>query len=199
MINLHYPLSLLLFLLNFSGTPRPAQPLVKQEVAAPITKEKKESSETIPWMQDRLLRWDDFKSNPKRNSDAVASTSTSLGLSYKVTDDVLTFEIVCTFSKTKSWGLLKTDYILAHEQGHFDITEVYARKLHAGLTAYTFNPKTYQKDINRIYEKAVAEKEHLQKLYDSQSDHSRNKNVQANWAQIIQTLLTETEPYASYP
>ncbi len=179
--------------------PLPVKTFIQKEVTAPLTKEKKESSETIPWMQNRLLRWEDFKSNPKPYSDAVASASTSLGLSYKVTDGELTFEIVCTFSKTKSWGLLKTDYILAHEQGHFDITEIYARKLYYALAAYNWNPKTYQKDINRIYENTVNEKENFQKLYDGQSDHSRNKNVQANWEQIIQTLLTETEPYANYP
>jgi hypothetical protein len=56
----------------------------------------------------------------------VALTSTALGIAYKVSHGELTYEITCSFSKDKSWGLLKTPYILAHEQGHFDITEIYA-------------------------------------------------------------------------
>jgi predicted secreted Zn-dependent protease len=95
--------------------------------------------------------------------------------------------------------LVKTDYILAHEQGHFDITEIYSRRLHQALLEYNFNRKTYQLDINRIYEKIVREKETLQDLYDKQSDHSRNKKTQTAWLEIIEALLVETEPYADYP
>ena len=94
---------------------------------------------------------------------------------------------------------MKTDYILAHEQGHFDITEIYARKLHKELLDYKFNRKTFRQDVNAIYDRVVKEKENFQFAYDGLTDHSRNKTVQEEWLQKIEQLLAETEPYADYP
>lgn len=158
-----------------------------------------ETREYLPWAYGRPLTWDDFLCEPKRNTDAVALTSTALGISYNVSNNQLNYEITCSFSKVKSWGILKTAYILAHEQGHFDITEIYARKLHKELLDYKFNRKTFRQDVNLIYDRVVKEKENLQFAYDGLTDHSRNKTVQQEWLDKIEQLLIETEPYADYP
>ena len=158
-----------------------------------------ETSEYIPWHDERLLTWDDFQGPPKRHTDAVASTSTSLGISYQIVNGELKYQITCNFSKTKSWGSMKTDYILAHEQAHFDITEIYARRMHQALSNYQLNKRTYQDDINKIYNDIVSGKEALQHAYDGGSDHSRKKKEQYQWLEKINQLLEETAPYASYP
>ena len=158
-----------------------------------------ESAEYLPWANSRPLTWEDFLCEPKRNTDAVALTSTALGISYNMSNNSLNYEITCSFSKVKSWGILKTPYILAHEQGHFDITEIYARKLHKELQDYKFNRKTFRQDVNVIYDRVVKEKENLQFAYDGLTDHSRNKTVQAEWLEKIQELLIQTEAYADYP
>jgi predicted secreted Zn-dependent protease len=137
--------------------------------------------------------------DPQLGTDAVASTSTSLGIAYQIKNWKLTYEITCKFSKTRSWGLLKTPYILAHEQAHFDITELYARKLHQALQQYTLNRYTFKKDIGEIYQRIVDEKEAFQAAYDGETDHSRNRRVQVEWLDKIELLLIETEPYADYP
>jgi hypothetical protein len=158
-----------------------------------------ETPDYLPWSYGRPLTWEDFLCEPKRNTDAVALTSTALGIAYNVSGGQLHYEITCNFSKVKSWGILKTPYILAHEQGHFDITEIYARILHRELLAYKFSRRTFRQDVNQIYDRVVKEKETFQLLYDGQTDHSRNKKVQQEWLDKIQGLLTETEPYADYP
>src|SRR5688572_26297180 len=159
----------------------------------------KEAEDYLPWANMRPLTWEDFLCEPKRNTDAVALTSTALGISYNVSNHQLHYEITCSFSKVKSWGILKTPYILAHEQGHFDITEIYSRILHRELQAYKFSRRTFRQDVNQIYDRVVKEKEAFQLMYDGQTDHSRNKKVQQEWLDKIQVLLTETEPYADYP
>lgn len=160
---------------------------------------KEEDAENIPWAARRILSWEDFQSAPQLGTEAVASTSTSLGLSYQLRSGVLTYEITCNFSKPKSWGSLKTDYILAHEQGHFDITEIHARKLYKALADLQFNRHTYKEDINAIYQQIVKEKEEMQETYDQESDHSRNHKVQSEWFTKIDNMLTDTEAYATYP
>ena len=161
-----------------------------------------ETNDYIPWTGGRRLSWEDFLCEPKRNTDAVALTSTALGISYKMNNSQLNYEITCSFSKTKSWGLLKTPYILAHEQGHFDITEIFARKLHKELADYNekgFNRRTYRQDVNAIYNHIVKEKEAFQEAYDSQTDHSRNKRLQQQWLETIDGILLQTEQFADYP
>ena len=158
-----------------------------------------ETDKIIPWKARRILLWDDFRSEPRKDGDAVASTSTSLGLSYQVRDGKLTYHITCDFSKEKSWGSLKTDYILAHEQAHFDITEIHARKLYEALYYYEFNPATFKADITTLYNRIVKEKEEMQEAYDGQTDHSRRRVRQTEWLDRIEQSLTDTDVFASYP
>jgi hypothetical protein len=199
-MKLFHLLPLLILTLNFSGTPAPEKP---QAYAAARTGTPKtitvNEDEMIPWQTQRKLNWDDFLSEPQKQGDAVASTSTSLGISYQVKNGELTYSITCNFSRKKSWGLLKTEYILAHEQAHFDITELHARKLYQALYNYEFKPETFKKDIAAIYEGIVNEKEAMQEAYDGETDHSRRKRTQFDWLEKIDSLLAETEPFAAYP
>lgn len=198
-LNLFY---ILVLALQFSGKPAPVQPELRPSqvtTVATTTGGREEDAENIPWLFERRLHWDDFHSEPQKQGDAVASTSTSLGISYQVEEGQLSYSITCTFSKQKSWGMLRTDYILAHEQGHFDITEIFARKLYKAMQEYSYNRKSYKQDINNIYKQIVREKEAMQASYDGQSDHSRNRKLQYEWMDKIDHLLLETEPWAQYP
>ena len=190
---------------NFSATTvtapsKPHKNVVHKTPATPVAvKEEAAEDEIIPWATERRLAWNDFLCAPQKQGDAVASTSTSLGISYQVRNGVLAYNITCNFSKKKSWGLLKTDYILSHEQAHFDITELHARKLYQALSNYNFNPETFRKDIAAIYERIVKEKEEMQEAYDGETDHSRRKRIQYDWFEKIDGLMAETEAFAAYP
>ena len=195
-MNLFHLFAVLAFVLSFSGKPA-------DKKMAPVAAEKiflvKEKANMIPWANHNRLTWEDFLCEPKRGTDAVASTSTSLGIAYQLEKGKLNYHISCQFNKEKSWGLLKTDYILAHEQGHFDITEIFARKLYEALQNYEFNKRTFKKDISEIYQSIVRQKEEFQKAYDGETDHSRKRSVQYDWLEKIDNLLVETEVYANYP
>ena len=197
-MNFFHLFSIAVMAAGFSGKPAGEKAMLPPKKKI-ISIEKKEANGFIPWTDEKLLSWDDFLCEPKKGTDAVASTSTSLGIAYQMQDGQLSYDISCNFSKDKSWGLMKTDYILAHEQAHFDITEIFARKLNEALENYRFNKKTFKKDISAIYQSIVKQKEDFQKLYDGETDHSRNKRMQYNWLEEIQLLLDETAPYASYP
>ncbi|MEI6946265.1 DUF922 domain-containing protein [Paraflavisolibacter sp. H34] len=176
-------------------TPDPPAKTVTLKTASPND----EGSDYLPWLMSRKLTWDDFRCEPQRNMDAVALTSTSLGISYRVVNGRLSYEVSCHFSKTRSWGILKTPYILAHEQGHFDITEIFARKLHQQLQAYKYNKRTFRKDITKIYNQVVKEKEAFQESYDEETSHSRNKRVQKEWLNRIEEMLEQSDRFADYP
>lgn len=187
--------------INLSGMPGPDKPQAEASAQAGVAEKlpPPENANLIPWSAGRKLAWDDFLCEPKKEGEAVASTSTSLGLSYKVRDNQLSFHISCDFSKEKSWGALKTDYILAHEQAHFDITEVHARKLYEAMYNYQYNPLTFKTDIAALYNSIVKEKEDMQEAYDRQTDHSRQKTRQKEWLDKINTMLGDTELFSTYP
>lgn len=151
----------------------------------------------IPWSEKRLT-WNDYLAEPSDLSDAAAITSTALGFEYHIRNNMPTYKITCSFSKTRSWGKYKTDYILKHEQGHFDITEIYARKLAKALDEYKFNPKKYQQDLNKIYGDVMKEKEEFQNEYDDNTDYSRKKGKQSEWLERIATLLADLGDYRDY-
>ncbi len=154
--------------------------------------------ETINWQSSRQLTWSDYKGKPDANSEAAASTTTYLGIEYRMEDRSFSWKIQCRFSLTKSWGRTKTDFVLRHEQGHFDIAEIFARKLHKRMKEYRFNPSSYQTDLKDIYTSITAEKEAFQDQYDSETDHSRKKDVQEKWLKKIEAMLEELKSFANY-
>lgn len=156
------------------------------------------NEELLEWNASKKLNWSDYKGKIDRDSDAAASTTTYLAIEYKIKSSGFTYDIQSRFSQTRSWGLHKTAYILSHEQGHFDIAEVFARKLHKKMSEYKFNSKTYQKDLKKIYEEILEEKEETQNAYDSETRHSINKEKQAEWLKKIEKMLEEYEDYADY-
>jgi hypothetical protein len=154
--------------------------------------------ELINWSDATRLNWADYKGRADRSSGAAASTATYLGIDYNFSPKGLTYKITCSFSKTKSWGLHKSEYILSHEQAHFDIAEIYARTLNKKMAAYKFNPDTYKEDLRKIYEEVLEQKDALQNKYDEETNHSINKEKQLEWLKAVQILLTGLESYKQY-
>ena len=154
--------------------------------------------ELLDWSASRKLTWIDYKAQPEPGNDDAASTTTYLGIEYDISGSSFGYKIHSRFSKTRSWGLYKTDYILGHEQGHFDIAEIFARKLNKNMSEYRFNKRTYQEDLNKIYNDILDEKEKMQNDYDKETNHSINKEKQAEWLKKIAAMLEEYKDFAGY-
>lgn len=153
----------------------------------------------IPWSTSRKLTWPDFKSRPDNNSVNAALTSSKIIFNYGYgSEKGFTYTIACVFDKNSSWGKIKTDYILSHEQGHFDIAEIYARKLNKALKAYTFNASTVTREVPAIYQQLMKEESAYQNQYDDETNFSRNKEQQAVWLEKIQHQLDGLKEYAGY-
>ena len=88
-------------------------------------------SDRFFWEQHPHLTWNDFKGRPKRaTSSRAAGSWTKPTASYGCRqNEKLHFAVSACFSPANSWVRQKTDKLLRHEQGHFDISELYARKI----------------------------------------------------------------------
>jgi hypothetical protein len=152
----------------------------------------------IDWSANKKLIWDDFRKEADPNSPNAALTSSIIKYDFSYNSDGgLKFRIHCQFDKNKSWGRIKTDYILSHEQGHFDIAEIFARKLNKALKEYTPTPNV-KKEVGKIYVDNMHAFRDMQDLYDKETDNSINHPQQAAWLKKIADQLKELEPYANY-
>ncbi|WP_207512395.1 DUF922 domain-containing protein [Longitalea luteola] len=152
----------------------------------------------IPWSASRKLTWSDFKGEPDPHSSNAALTSSNINIEFGYDEKGFTYSIKCSFDKNRSWVRIKNNDVLVHEQGHFDIAEIYARKLNKLMRSYRFNIKTASQDINQLYENAMKQHRQTQLLYDQETDYSRNKPKQEEWLKKITSDLTILEPFANY-
>ena len=78
-----------------------------------------------------------LKQSTDSNSPNAALTGTNIKFDFSYSSETgFKYHITCQFDKNSSWGRVKTDYILSHEQGHFDIAEIYTRKLCKAFREY---------------------------------------------------------------
>lgn len=152
--------------------------------------------DTIPWKKNYKLKWSDFKGSPQAGNDFAALTSYSLTYSMMQSGKGLVTKVDCEFDKKKSWGRIKNDSILAHEQLHFDIAELFARKIRKSFAEYVFNKKTFQRDLKAIYLDAVQACSMYQQQYDSESEHSINRKGQRKWDMKIRQEMEALSAYA---
>jgi len=156
----------------------------------------------MQWNENRQLTWDDFRGVPDLDGGYVASTNSgmSFSFSYKVKEGKMTmeYEILCNFYPELSWYKpdLVTDYILKHEQTHFDISELYTRKLRKAMeeTSFSNNPK---EEVNELYQKMENARRQLQAKYDSETDHSKNEPVEIQWRRFVAKELKKYEHWKS--
>lgn len=151
----------------------------------------------IYWSKDYQLKWEDFLGTIQNGKHGgMTNAGISAPFEYKGTN--LETNIVCYFDKNKSWVKAdeKTDAALKHEQGHFDIAEIYARKLRKEISSYKFKKKTLATDFNNLYRKFSNDMNTFQDLYDKETDHHKNTAKQTEWNEKIAKELQELEPYS---
>ncbi len=125
--------------------------------------------EFILWQENKKLKIQDFKADNKDtikvNRQQFLGAISAIRIEYssfqRNKNSVPDFSIKTYFDPNESWMLLKNDYVLQHEQIHFDLTELYARKMRKSVESLrqknVTNMSIYRKKIqhwNVMKEKA---------------------------------------------
>lgn len=154
--------------------------------------------EIIYWSDDYKLSWDDFKGHPRYDYKAIDALTSSGIIDYKgCKDGFINYKIKAYFERENSWVKEEahTDYHLAHEQLHFDITELYARKLRKLLAHRGF--KCGEETAFEDFIQANLETWHVeQKNYDIHTRHSLDTDRQREWFYRIKIELDLLSNYA---
>jgi len=145
----------------------------------------------ISWEQDRKLTWKDFKGSQPEGFHHNAGTACFYKYSEKLVKDSIEIEMDNCFSIYSSFVLRGHDnsYILNHEQRHFDINEIYVRRIRECISNWKGKTKTDYNSylvngINKIFSDS------LQYLYDKEiyGTHWDSTN-QDHWNKVIDSTL----------
>ena len=152
----------------------------------------------IPWSADRKLQWSDFKGKYLKTEWAAATTASSISYKFSSYEKegqlYVDFKVGCEFYPNKSWYRpeLCDSLILSHEQLHFDITELHARKMRKRLSESQFT-KNIKAEVKEIYKVVIKELYILQNNYDHETNFSRNVEKQLIWNKRIADALAVEE------
>jgi len=159
------------------------------------------SENQLVWDADYRLSWSDFKGEPQEVVDAVAITASGLSSSFsaRTSSTALvdyTASVIAHFYPDKSWYKPEkvNEVVLAHEQLHFDITELNARKLRKNIIDSNFT-KNIKSEMNHLVDKANKDLEIMQELYDSQSNFSMDVESQKKWQLYVREELERLSNY----
>ena len=154
------------------------------------------AQDTIHWQSNYKLMWSDFTGQPDMTSEYKAITAADIKFILSYNNSSFDVKVDCIFDKKKSWTSRIDSIGLVHEQGHFDIAELFARKLRKAFREYVFNPKTIESDFNKIFDSIKKERKAFNNLYDKETNFSRNKIKQIYWNKKIATELKKLEVFS---
>ena len=167
---------------------------------------------TIPWSQTTLLTWDLFQGDPPEDAylDTEAArihTTIHYQFSYSCTNGAspicrtTAITVSHAMNPPLSWALAGSSApsLLHHEQLHFDLSEAYSRKLEILLwqIAPTVGetPEEAIELLVEAYEKLgealLQELKEVTRLYDLETDHSRDSAEQVRWEKLINCWLED--------
>lgn len=152
-------------------------------------------TQTMSWTEDYKLTWSDFRGEPNYNTKAAAVTAAGLSFNYSVNkrdNQIVGFKtnISADFYPQHSWRKeeIINDYILSHEQLHFDITELHARYFRARVKQLKPS-KNIVNELQMVLDSINKELEIMQLKYDDESKYSIDKDGQLFWTNYVASAL----------
>lgn len=155
----------------------------------------------IEWQSGIKLKYEDFKARGKGSPGfAVATTASAFGYSITNENGNISGSIFVRFYCNDSWWNPEyiLDDVLKHEQLHFDICELFGRKLFKEVLDLGNKGRLNQKTIQQVQTKFEKQYDDYQDLYDKQTDHSTNGKEQRRWNQKVKQALDDYAEYANY-
>lgn len=163
-----------------------------------------DSTRDKQWSPDGLQVADFRVVKPEKKSGSLsvgAVTSSQPGVEVSVMEQdlqrVLKISMTNRFNYNKSWisaNALTDTGLLKHEQGHFDLNEIYTRKTFEQLRQVRFS-NGFKKEIAQVMGAMNSELSKIQQNYERETMHGLIIQNQRIWNQRIALALQQTPPY----
>lgn len=156
------------------------------------------SEKLISWNSGKLI-WDDFRGAPPSKSQRgyrVAWTVSRISSGYQIDGDRFSYHVNCQFSTHDSWTVIHSAYGLNHEQRHFDIAEIYARRIRRYFASVrSWRPGT-KSEIARQTQILTDEGYEMQNRYDQETRNGQDTEMQEKWNLKIDRMLNDLSGFA---
>ena len=149
----------------------------------------------IEWNEFYKLSWDNFENTVSDDTFGDAGTAVKIIAKPYFVGKRIEYNVLPLFDRKKSWVYEKDPDLLAHEQLHFDIAELYARKIRKKVAALQAeNNKDlgyYNTEINKL----LLESNEMDMQYDMETLHGGIKAKQMEWRKKIDKELKALEGF----
>ena len=155
----------------------------------------------IDWSPEVQLKWSDFKANKKpMRGFAVAASTCGFGYEGLISNDNISIKVYVRFYLNESWHDKQFDYpdVLAHEQLHFDICELFGRLLYKEVVRLRSRGQLTENSLEIVYDDLIEQYDMFQDRYDEETDHSTIASKQREWNTKIRLELQRLSDYADY-
>ena len=154
--------------------------------------------------REQPLQWEDFQGTPEAGNPFHANTSSGLSYGWSLKTSIagseLDYKVESFFNPDLSWVKPGSEslHLLAHEQLHFDITELHARKLRAAMEKFDVGKvKDVKQTLKSLYQKIEAERREMQERFDAETKHSQEEEMQMEWQEFIEAELAKLSEFSS--
>lgn len=149
----------------------------------------------IEWTAHYNLGWNDFQGKPGLEAIGDAGTAVAIKAKPYMVKNKISYHVRALFIKTKSWYREQSPALLAHEQLHFDIAELYARKARKKIRELSLagvkDIKVYNQEIQKILNESNA----VDQRYDTETLHGAMVKKQKEWADRVKAGLLTLEQF----
>jgi hypothetical protein len=154
----------------------------------------------ILWNEKQPLQWLHFSGPVNENSRFDAESFAEVKFNYVFNSPTdFYFDVYANFNKDISW--CKKEYqtadLLKHEQLHFDIAGLYAKRLKAAFEGFQYS-EDFKNEIQQIFDQKKTEYHLMQQQYDEETNHSLKKERQKDWEVSISVQLNELKYKFNY-
>lgn len=148
-----------------------------------------EGSEILEWNEYYRLQWDDFQGEPTAESIGDAGAVVHIKAKPYLVKKQVHYHVYAYFNRSKSWARDKSAELLAHEQLHFDIAELYARKIRRLVAEMQRHHVRDVSEFNAAIHRLLEESNEYDRLYDIQTLHGAILKKQDEWTRKVMSEL----------
>lgn len=152
-------------------------------------------ADVLLWNEFYKLQWYDFQGEPGEESIGDAGAVVQVRAKPFLVRKEIKYDVVALFNRKKSWARDVSPELLAHEQLHFDIAELYARKIRKKVKELQGRGVRDLKTFNTAIHELLLESNEVDRQYDMETLHGALTKKQAAWVSKVREELKSLERY----
>jgi len=148
------------------------------------------------WSAARRLVWSDFQASPPASGAEGARTAYTLYYAWRCRGRAFEFRGIAGFRPRSSWvkAIVLNDpvqrrTVLRHEQTHFDLTEVHARRMRRYFGGLTDPCGKGDAELTALARRMMDEERAEQRRYDEETRHGLLADRQTAWTADVSRRL----------